>query len=711
MTSSTGESHDMDQISSLFSGVKLNASQAARVAGVQRPVVATWASRHRDSGFPAALIQDDASRETYYDALDFVVWASKRRQAKRSFEQMLVLAAVEGSVAPAIEKRVELRRLVQSLMVLTLAYRVVDPVLSERPVALLRRYAAASPMTVKNLEPLLLKVTPGDVELLRCPAYVLARFSDDVLGGVQLFSSLLMGRQKVGEQISADLGAFLKSMSARFSGDMRLHLASGVDSALTVQIAQNLSLSQDARRDLLITSANSGGEESSFARALSVLADEELLLLPEQAKEPTESSFLLMVLPLAKSVVSEEQQWSGIEDFILDAPPSVPVFVLGRAEVLGAAFESEKNEPRQSVIEAGHLLALVGCGQRQLVTESGARLMVGVFENHRILSAEKTPLVALIDLSEKLDAFHAEAQEAALHDVESLTFESRQTAVYSASGEHRVVSGPRVPWVDIKEQGFDSVLESSARVSGLSQTAQNIERDVERINTAEYNPFSVRWKVSSVSGASQRSLSWARSEGRLRRIAGMTAQKVSELIEGSSGSGVVRIVDSAAMEHFRVQGVLPEVYDSLSTLLAGQGVEFARPGDLLVCEGANPVVFGVREDLVVAQAPVFILRRHLPKGVAADFRLDAFVGLVQTGLDTQIEGGAAKASWAKARISLELLNAVLSDVSNEQVDQLDRQLGKVQAQKRFLREQLAALEFLERKTLRGLVAGTIKFSE
>lgn len=711
MTSSTVEQHDIEQLRSLFSGLRLNASQAARVADVKRPVIATWASRHRDSGFPIALAQDDASRETYYDALDFVVWASKRRQAKRSFEQMLALAAVEGSIAPAVEKKVELRRLVQSLMVLVLAYRVVEPVLSERPVALLRRYAEASPMTVKNLEPLLLKVSPGDVELLCCPAYVLARFSDDVLGGVQLFSSLLMGRQKVGEQISADVGAFLRSLSVRFSGDMRLHLASEVDSALTVQIAQNLSLSQDFRRDLLITSANSGGEESSFARALSVLADEELLLLPEEAKDPVESSFLLMVLPLAKDVASAEQQWLDIEDLLLDAPPGVPVVVLGRAEVLGAAFESEKNKPRQSVLEAGHLLALVHCGQRQLVTESGARLMLGVFENHRILSSEKTPLVALIDLSEKLDGLHCEAQEAALHDVESLTFESRQTAVYSAFGEHRVVSGPRVPWTDVKEQGFDSVLESSARVSGLSQTVQNIERDVERINTAEYSPFSVRWKVSPISGASQRSLSWARSEGRLRRIAGMKAQKLSELVEGSSGSGVVRIVGPAAMEHFRVQGALPEVYDSLSALSVGQGIELAQPGDVLVCEGANPVVFGVREDLVVAQAPVFILRRHLPRGVEPVFRLDAFVGLVQAGLDTQIEGGAAKASWAKARISLELLNAVLSDVSNEQVDQLDRQLGKVQDQKRFLRDQLAALESLEGETLSGLADGTIKFFE
>lgn len=711
MTSSTVEQHDMEQLQSLFSGLRLNASQAARVAGVQRPVIATWAFRHKVSGFPEALAQGDASRETYYDALDFVVWASQRPQAKRSFEEMLVQAAVEGSLAPVLEKNLKLRPLVQSLMVLALAYRVVEPVVGERPLALLRRYAQASPMTVKNLEPLLLKVTPGDVELLCCPAYALARFSDDVLGGVRLFSSLLMGRQKLGEQISADLGAFLRSLSARFSGDMRLHLASGVDPALTVQIAQNLPLSQDFRRDLLITSANSGGEESSFARALSLLADEELLLLSEETKDPAESSFLLMVLPLAKAVASEEQQWLDIEDLLLDAPVGVPVFVLGRAEVLGAAFEAEKNKPRQSVLEAGHLLALVDCGQKQLVTESGARLMVGVFENRRREDSVKNPLVALIDLSQKLDGFHREAQAAALHDLESLTFESRQAAVYSAAGEHRVVSGPRVPWVDVKEQGFDSVLESSVRGSGLSRSVQGIGRDVERINTAEYSPFSVRWKVSSVSGASQRSLSWARSEGKLRRVAGMKAQKLFELVEGSSGSGVVRIVDSVAIEHFRVQGVLPEVYDSLGALSVGQGVELARPGDVLVCEGANPVVFGVRDELVVAQAPVFILRRHLPRGVEPLFRLDAFVGLVQAGLDAQITDGAVKATWGNARISLELLNAVLSDVSNEQVDQLDRQLRRVSVQKRFLREQLAALESLEGETLRGLADGAIKFSE
>ncbi len=710
MTSSNFGQGDMEQLRSFFAGLRLNASQAARVADVQRPVIATWASRHKDSGFPMALSQADASRDTFYDALDFIVWASQRPQAKRSFEQMLVAAAIEGSVPPAIEKNVEVRHLVQSLIALVLAYRVVEPVAGERPLTLLRRYAEASPRTVKGIEPLLLKVAPEDVELLLCPAYTLARFSDDVLGGVQLFSSLVMGRKKLGEQISADLGTFLRSLSARFPGDMGLHVASDVDSTLTVQVAQNLSLSQDSRRDLLVSSSRSESEGSSFARALSLLADEELLLIPEEAKASSGPSLLFMVLPLAKSAMNEESQWLDIEDLLLDTPVGVPVFVLGRAEVLGAECGSDEKSPHQSVLEAGHLLALVDCGQKQLVTESGARLMLGVFENRRRASSEKNPLVALIDLSEKLDVFHREAQDEALHDIESLTYESRHTAVHSASGEHRVVSGPRVPWAEVMEQGFDSILESTARVSGLSQAVQGIEQTVQRVNGAEYQPFSVGWQVASISGASQRSLQWARGEGKLRRIAGMTAQKLAELAD-ASGSGAVRIVDIAAMEYFRAQGVLPETYDSLSTLLVGQDLELARSGDLLVCEGASPVVFGVREDLVVAQAPVFILRRNLPKGTKLDFRLDAFASLVQAALDAQIKDGAAKASWTKARISFELLNAVLSNVSNEQVDQLDQQLQKLHAQKRFLREQLTAFESLEHETLHGLASGSIRFYE
>lgn len=57
MASSIIEQHDMGQLRSLFAGLRLNASQAARVAGVKRPVIATWASRHREQGFPPAVEQ------------------------------------------------------------------------------------------------------------------------------------------------------------------------------------------------------------------------------------------------------------------------------------------------------------------------------------------------------------------------------------------------------------------------------------------------------------------------------------------------------------------------------------------------------------------------------------------------------------------------------------------------------------------------------
>lgn len=77
MTSSILKPHNMGQLQSLFSGLRLNASQAARVAGVKRPVIATWASRHRKAGFPRAVEQSVVSRETLYDAFEFAVWASK----------------------------------------------------------------------------------------------------------------------------------------------------------------------------------------------------------------------------------------------------------------------------------------------------------------------------------------------------------------------------------------------------------------------------------------------------------------------------------------------------------------------------------------------------------------------------------------------------------------------------------------------------------
>ena len=129
MTSSTVEQHDTEQLRSLFSGLRLNASQAARVAGVKRPVISTWALRHND--FPRSVEQGLASRETLYDAFDFVVWASNRKQAKRSFEEMLVQAAVEGSVALALEKNLELQHLIQSLTTLVLVFRVFEPISGE----------------------------------------------------------------------------------------------------------------------------------------------------------------------------------------------------------------------------------------------------------------------------------------------------------------------------------------------------------------------------------------------------------------------------------------------------------------------------------------------------------------------------------------------------------------------------------------------------
>lgn len=706
MTSSIVEQHNMGQLRSLFSGLRLNASQAARVAGVKRPVISTWASRHND--FPRAVEQGLASRETLYDAFDFAVWASHRKQAKRSFEEMLVQAAVEASVAPALEKNLELQQLIQSLTTLVLVFRVVEPIAGERPVALLRRYAEASPQTVGNMRPFMLKVDSEDLALLMCPAYVLARFSSDVLGDVHLFSSLVMVRQKLGEQISVELGGFLRSISARFAGDVRLHFASGVDSALTVQVAQNMALTQDFRRNLHLTSAGIAGG-SDFARLLNFLADEELLLVPESGGSGREPALVVAVLPLAKSTVDSVQQWSDIEDLLLDAPLGVPVVVLGRSEVLGSAFKASEDVPRQAVLEAGHLLALVNCGQKQLVNESGARLMLGVFENRRRSGSGQKPLIGVIDLAEKFDAFQWEAREEALHDIESLVVENRQSAVRSASGEHHLVSGARARWEDIREFGFDAVVELSSRASSIPDAVSGIKRDVERVNSAVYPRFSLDWWVDSVSGSSTRTLGGAREDGQLRRVAGITAQKLAELAGGSSGEGTVRVVDVEAMEHYRQMGVLPAEHDALSAIDM-LNLEIAQDGDILVYEGPQPVVFAVRGGLMVAKSPVFIVRRNLPGRVQPDFRLEVFAGLVQAALDAQVRGGASKVSWLRARVSGELLNAVLSDVSNEQVDRLDQQLKKVREQKLLLWEQLLALESLAKNTLGGLAEGSIKFS-
>lgn len=706
MTSSAVEQHDMGQLRSLFSELRLNASQAARVADVKRPVISTWASRHGD--FPRPVEQGLASRETLYDAFDFVVWASKRKQAKRSFEEMLVQAAVEGSVAPALEKNLELQHLIQSLATLVLAFRVVEPIAEERPVALLRRYAEASPQTVGNLQAFMLKVAPEDLALLMCLAYALARFSADVLGDMHRFSSLVMVRQKLGEQISVELGRFLRKISARFEGDLRLHFASGVDSALTVQVAQNMALTQDSRRTLHLTSAGLAGG-SGFARVLNFLADEELLLVPENGGIGREPALIIAVLPLAKSAVDGAQQWSAIEDLLLDAPLGVPVIVLGRSEVLGSAFKANENVPRQAVLEAGHLLALVNCGQRQLVSESNARLMLGIFENRRRVDSGQKPLVGLINLAEKFDAFQGEAREEALHDIESLVVESRQSAVRSASGEHRLVNGSRARWEDIRELGFDAVVDLSSRASSIPDAVSGIEGCVERVNSAVYPSFSLDWRVDSISGSSTRTLGGAREDGRLKRVAGVTAQKLAELAGGSSGEGTVRVVDAEAMEHYRQVGVLPAEYDALSAMDV-LNLEIARDGDLLVYEGLPPAVFAVRGGLMVAKSPVFIVRRNLPGRVQPDFRLEVFAALVQAALDAQARDGGSKVSWLRARVSGELLNAVLSDASNKPVDRLDQQLKKVREQKLFLWEQLLALESLEKDTLGGLAEGSIRFS-
>lgn len=708
-SSSTHDQHSVEHIRPFFVGLKLNASQAARVADVKRPVVATWASRHKDKGFPQAFPQTDDSRETLYDAWDFAQWASSRTYAYRTFEEMLVVAAVESSIAPCMQKKVDFQSAIQSLVTLVLAYRVVEPVADERPIALLNRCARVSPAVAKNLEALLLKLSPEHIKLLTCAAYAVAEFSGDVLGHVQMFSSLLMGRKSLGEQISTDLSSALQMVSAHISGDVKVCLGAGADSAVAIQIVQSLSMAQESHREVsVVTLGDEIEADHSFARALSLLSDEDLLLVPQGEAKQNDPVAVFVILPLSRSTFEREQQWGEIEDALYGAPVGVPVFVLGRSEVLGSAFAAEDSSSRKAVLAGGHLLALVECGQRQLVTESGARLMVGVFENHKVNESQK-PLVALIDLAEKLGREHQESQEQAIHDIQSLLAENRQGAVHSGAGEHQLVRGIRARWEDIQGAGFDSLVESWVRASDSAGAVKRIEKNVEQVNGTSYEPFQLQWQVSPVSGVSTRTLKSVRDDGKLKRIAGVTAQKLGDFARVSADAGAIRVVDVDAMEHFRANGTLPQSYASLSAINLSD-IETARDGDLLIAEGADPVVLPVRAEtgLVVVKAPVFVLRRRLPQDFKPDFRLNVFAGLVQAALDAQIREGAAKASWGKARISSEMLNAVLGNVAHAHADHLESQLENMRQQKLMLMKQLHTLQSLENETLAGVADGSLQ---
>lgn len=704
MTSPRLSDHpDSQQLRVLFEGKHLNASQAARVAGVKRPVIATWASRHKGKGFPQALPQDGETRETFYDALEFVEWASSRPTRNRSLDEMLVSAAIEASTGLEVQN---FQDSMCSLLTLVLAYRVVDPKTDDRPTSLLRRYAQASPSTAQNITQLLLKVSAADIQNLSCLAFALARFSTDILGDTQTFAASVLSRRGSSEQVSLDLCSLVKDAGDKFRGKVRLHLARGADSAVTVQVAQSLLLNRDNQRELAITAQDQ--QSSSFARALTLVADEELLALPENQVDPSAIFFLL---PLSKTALDAQEQWQELEALLLDAPVGVPILVLGRAEVLGSEFDPKKNKAREAVLSGGYLLALLETGTRQLVTESGARLMVAVFENRRI--AHRQPLIALTSLSQRLDAAHRADREVTLHDIESVLNESRHDAVHSIQGEHQLARGVRVNWKELRENGFDALLASESRSVHDDEAKNRIEHNVQALTNAEYEPFSLRWSVEPRKGMTTTTLRSARDDGKLRRLPGVSAQKLEGIIEFSSAIDRVRVVDAASMEHLHLQGALPGVFASASTydVLVERNLEMARPGDLLVLEGTRPAVLPVRADagLMIAQAPVFVLRRNAVQIEVPEFRLEAFAGLVQAALDAQVEDGAAKASWGKARIAVSLLDAVLSAVPNAQVDALDEQLRRLRVQQEFLRKQLRSAQAVEADTLRGLAAGFLTF--
>lgn len=699
---------------SLLQDISLNSTQAARVLGVQRPVISTWVSRHTD--FPQP-IDKHRNNHTYYQAAKLIEWASARDTVTRSVDEMVYLAAIEGNVEACKGLNLPIQEILIRFSTLILMYRSVEYRQDERPLGLLRRCAgsvAARPL-LKHIESELLGMSDEQFRVLGRVAGAVAEYSSDYLSDLQRVTNLLASQDRGQEQLSVSLLEFLARAASPFAERMHMRGGAPFGQLVTVQLLQTLVGDVDEKRRIHVSSSND--RTAVLLRLIVLLSNEEQLLEDHSPvatlEDDIELTSVWVHLPLHASYTDSIGQWAEINSVVSDSPVGRPIFVVGRADVLGS--KADPGSDHYALAEYGHLIALVDLGTKHVLGESGVQLMLGIFENRRI-DEGLVPYTALLDASSATKVEPGNASAPVLHDLHTVLVENRLDSVHVVSGEHILTSGVRARSRQLAESGFSSAWISSMQRQSANRLMVTINESLRVVNTVDYSPARLDWPVKAGQGENILTLQEARENGKVKRIPGAAREKLADFAqptEEEADSLGIRIIDVEAMQRVRETGSLPAEYFevSVSDLSSIGRAEPAQVGDLLVYEGEQPSVLVVSEHhgLVVPQSPVFTLRRRYESLPSSTHLAEIFAGIVLSELQVQNTSLGPRASWLRVRLGASAYSAIFEHHASEWAE-VEKELNEIRAHRQVLQAQIDALNAIESNTLKGFAEGTLEIN-
>lgn len=694
----------LDSLAAL-DGLVLNSSQAAMVAGVERAVVPTWAKRHAD--FPTA----QRGVKTLYSALEFVEWCAKR-PAQKPLEQILADAAVLGGANEC--SGLDTKEHVQAFLVFSIIYEQVEFLADERPAALLRRCAAKSQPLAELVKPYLLTMNTGIYGVLNRVGALVARYSEEPLNSFQLF--LAVSERGSNESMHGLVGEFLADLLGEFGTRLYFHLPQSSNDDILIQLAQAL-VANDPDGLQSISFAEGVNESNGLLRLFQVFLSADSLYSSyreRQLEEAQDASTIVTYLPLTRRDATYELYWKELSQVVDGSPEGVPIVVLGRSDLLTSPVRdgSQVSSAHTDMLRYGHMVAVVDLGPGVLRSESNVPLAVAIFENHRV-GPDNRPRVAVLDLGGGLGQRDTRWR-AVIHDMGALVHEDWSSAMHSSVGEHTLVSGQYVVWREISEHGAYS--HKSVAKPG-QQRVSVINSKVREIQTTNLQPLSLDWRVAETVQQEHPTIAELIGRRAFKRVPGYAQSTLPaglvHTVEAKDGGAWVRLLDEDSMSRLGRGTTLPTPFRALRVAdLAqlGSSANLALPGDVVVSEhSAETFVVSAEVGLVLAQAPLFILRSADENPQQVALSSEVFARLVRAGLQEQKLAGAQKALAKEVRVPPAVLKAFTGAVAEN--DSLETELAKIKHQRQAFAARLAALEELEQQTLAGLSEGTITFLE
>lgn len=697
----------LDSLAAL-DGLVLNSSQAAMVAGVERAVVPTWAKRHAD--FPTA----QRGAKTLYSALEFVEWCAKR-PAQKPLEQILADAAVLGGANEC--SGLDTKEHVQAFLVFSIIYEQVEFLADERPAALLRRCAAKSQPLAELVKPYLLTMNTGIYGVLNRVGALVARYSEEPLNSFQLF--LAVSERGSNESMHGLVGEFLADLLGEFGTRLYFHLPQSSNDDILIQLAQAL-VANDPDGLQSISFAEGVNESNGLLRLFQVFLSADSLYSSyreRQLEEAQDASTIVTYLPLTRRDATYELYWKELSQVVDGSPEGVPIVVLGRSDLLTSPVRdgSQVSSAHTDMLRYGHMVAVVDLGPGVLRSESNVPLAVAIFENHRV-GPDNRPRVAVLDLGGGLGQRDTRWR-AVIHDMGALVQEDWSSAVHSLLGEHKLVSGQYMVWQTVAESGARGVEGAVKERKPGQQRVNVINSKVREIQATHLQTLSLDWRAAETAHQKKHlTIAELIRQRALKRVPGYAQSKVPaglvRTVEAKDAGAWVRLLDEDSMAVLSRGGTLPTTFRALKVADLAQldnSVKLALPGDVVVSErSAETFVVGAEPGLVLAQSPLFVLRRVGKSPQQATAGSEVFARLVRAGLQEQKRAGAQKALAKEVRVPPAALEAFTGAATAEN-NSLETELAKIKHQRQALATHLTALEELEQQTLAGLSEGTIAF--